>query len=388
MGLKTAELLRNLCTTLGHEDAIVVCCKKLVAEHWLEDADDLRNIPRERLESWGVPLKLICEIFEYLEEHDAKSALSGWSSWVNYTLRPALSRSAPAVAINYFKSSVHRHNDPEDWAVRKLQSAWRCRVAKRQVQQDKVLELLDRRDCKLLSPEKAEKVREERAKEKLRRVVRRWRARRATRLAQAGGPNAGSTLPGNRGSKTSHDIKATAQDPVTQLTASLGAVGPNLIFDHCVQVSQGKIKECETSEFVRKIGDELARESPEMAPVIHRLVTINWLEEIDDLELVQDRHWTEWQIPERVVLKIKSKLLERTEGQVSEWIGRACNPFAALWGGSSSASSNDQSRAAGGRRNVEVEDAERRPAPAGPSAAAAKRAAQAKAAFGAPKSRR
>merc|ERR1712129_205261 len=82
---------------------------------------------------------------------------------------------------------------------------------------------------------------------------------------------------------------------------------------HLAVASKGRLLECETTDLLVKLGSEMGRQRDEMAPHIHRLVTLNWLEDIDDLLLVEDRHWTDWDLPERLVLQIKAELAGRRE---------------------------------------------------------------------------
>ena len=64
--MDTKTILINLCRDLNHKEAVAPLCKKIVVDNWLTKADDLRHVPRSHFEHWGVPLKLIDEIYDYL----------------------------------------------------------------------------------------------------------------------------------------------------------------------------------------------------------------------------------------------------------------------------------------------------------------------------------
>lgn len=263
-------------------------------------------------------MKLIHAIWAYLEDHAAQANLASMSAFINYTLRPTVAAYGPAAAVSFMKDKFNRHSNPEEWAARKLQGYFRCRQARRARLKDEALDKLEPMEYKRLSPEQSFELRKSRAEAKLRKLVHRWRHNRAVRLAKLG-PGGEHMRRSQR--RVSHNVKLTAAVPVIQLTANAGAVGANLIFDHCVAVSKGRIKDCEVTEMIRSIADELGRTREELDGLIHRLVTMNWLEAVDDLEFVADRHWTSWEVPEKVAQVIKQKLLERTTDHVNKYFG-------------------------------------------------------------------
>merc|ERR1711862_22515 len=62
---------------------------------------------------------------------------------------------------------------------------------------------------------------------------------------------------------------------------------------------------------LREIGERLGHSGHEIEHVINCLVGEQWLDTVDDLhDLVEDRHWQEWDFPEQVVVEIKLALSE------------------------------------------------------------------------------
>lgn len=315
-GMKTKDLLKSLCENLGHADCVGFLAKKLCNEHWLDKADDLRYVPRARLEGWGVPLKLVAEIYQTLEEQEVSWNVNGISAYINYTVRPAVSSTAPFAYFSKLKDDELREKNPEEWAARRLQGRWRTRKMFKARQADALASVLSSKDFGRKSEEQMHEVRRKRAEDKLRRLVRLWRARRAF----------------NKGREVLKKAKALDKEAADVL-AMVGASGEDGVASslvggsvelHIVQAwldKGGKLKDCEVSRLLRQIGNELEREPDDITPHIHRLVTINWLEDVEDLELVEDRHWTQWDMPEQLVVRIKSVLLEKTEGSIYASVG-------------------------------------------------------------------
>ncbi|CAK0855064.1 unnamed protein product [Prorocentrum cordatum] len=90
-------------------------------------------------------------------------------------------------------------------------------------------------------------------------------------------------------------------DPLKGIEASLA------------RLHKGRPKHCPVAELMYRLGRELKREEHEITPLVHRLVTLNWLEDVRDLELAEDRHWERWGFPEKLVVLIKAELLELSE---------------------------------------------------------------------------
>lgn len=79
------------------------------------------------------------------------------------------------------------------------------------------------------------------------------------------------------------------------------------------RIHKGQPKSCPVTELLYRLGRELKRHDNEITPLIHRLVTVNWLEQIADLNLAQDRHWEAWGFPEKLVVMIKAEVREQQE---------------------------------------------------------------------------
>jgi hypothetical protein len=113
--------------------------------------------------------------------------------------------------------------------------------------------------------------------------------------------------------------KATLQVRIESINASGARLGElpgdplKGIEAALARLHKGRPKHCPVTELMYKLGRELKREDHEITPLVHRLVTLNWLEEVRDLELAEDRHWERWGFPEKLVVLIKAELLERSE---------------------------------------------------------------------------
>lgn len=325
--MQTQELLQHLCINLGHQDAVTALVKKLVSENWLEKVDDLRQTPRDRLENWGVPLKLISELQEELQNDEAKANVAGVNAWVNYTARPWVQRSAPYLLTRAFKDNVQRRVDPEEWAALRLQGAWRCRKLRQQKAQDEVLVAFDMEDFATQTEEEKYRIRRERAEARIKRFVRRWRYNRLKKGSSKVPSHPTGSAAGARVAARRQTALAAALQVADQAVAAAAASDPEVevfgysISKHLAQASQGKMRNCEVTELLVKLGKNMGKSKEEMAPHIHRLVTLNWLEDIDDLRLIEEHHWADWEMPERLVIAIKADLLERREARVSEGVG-------------------------------------------------------------------
>ncbi|CAE7598211.1 for, partial [Symbiodinium necroappetens] len=261
--------------------------KKLVGEHWLEKVDDLRYVPSTRLEGWGVPLKLIDEIYDFLAENDADEGAHNVNAYVNYTLRPAVQGFTPAISFAKLRDDAEKRRHPKTWAARRLQHWFRNRQKQRArrplVTDDQVLSWVEDGDFFKPDSGKSKELREKRAKESLKKGVARWRERKAREKAQ-----------GVRGPQT----RPAPADP---FLAKIAATSPNTIPAFLAQRAAANPRKCEVSELFSEFGKTLNQSDEELRPYVHRLVTINWLEEKEDLSLVEDRHWEAWAIPEKLV---------------------------------------------------------------------------------------
>ncbi|CAE7168346.1 for [Symbiodinium pilosum] len=267
--------------------------KKLVGEHWLEKVDDLRYVPKSRLEGWGVPLKLIDEVYDFLEENDADEGAHNVNAYVNYTLRPAVQGFTPSISFTKLRDDAEKRRHPKTWAARRLQRWFRNRQRQRArrplVTDDQVLSWVEDGDFFKPDSGKSKEMREKRAKESLKKGVARWRERKLREKAQ-----------GIRGPQA-------RPPPADPFLAKIAATSPNTIPAFLAQRAAAQPRKCEVSELFSEFGKTLNQSDEELRPYVHRLVTINWLEEKEDLMLVEDRHWEAWAIPEKLVVLAKKE---------------------------------------------------------------------------------
>jgi len=100
---------------------------------------------------------------------------------------------------------------------------------------------------------------------------------------------------GNRGSLKS------------DLSSSTGGGLADLLLRH----SAGHARDCEVSRLLHRVFG-VAKQGAEGTNEVylHRLVTQNWIEEIEDLNLVEDKHYEDWNFPEKIVVVLKQELAE------------------------------------------------------------------------------
>jgi len=304
----TADVIQLLCLKLGHEDGSAPIIKKLVAQNWLEKADDLRYVPLTRLEKWGVPLKLVYEIRDFINDQEADQTLAGMKAFYNYDMRPTLSGwFSPTAAIDQMLDGAMRRQNPTEWAANVFQRFRRNKVRKRE--KDAPNEALDALvqswietgDNFKRSEEEAYERRRKRAEEKLCGFVKMWRERKA------GIPKPQSRrLPVGLVSA----ISATGQDGAIPggLSGTSGGLAALIS-----RRGSGKLRKCPVSELLSSIATQIGRSDQDVAPHVHRLVMLNWLEEVADLDLVEDRHWEEWETPEKLVIEIKAAVRAHME---------------------------------------------------------------------------
>lgn len=266
--------------------------KKLVGEHWLEKVEDLRYVPQHRLESWGVPLKLIDEIYDFLAENEADEGAHDFNAYVNYTLRPTMqSYLTPSITFSKLRDDAEKRRQPRTWAAKRLQRWFRHRQQQRArkpvITEDQVLSWVEDGDFFKPDAGKSQETREKRAKESLKKGVARWRARKAREKAE------GLSGPQQRA------------PPADSFLAKIVETSPNTIPAFLAQRAAAKPRDCEVYQLFTEFGNKLNQSEEEMRPYVHRLVTINWIEEKEDLVLVEDRHWDAWAIPEKLVVLAK-----------------------------------------------------------------------------------
>lgn len=312
--MKTQELIRSLCLKLGHEDAATAIVKKIVGENWLEEAEDLAGVARVTLERWEVPLKLVDEIDDYMLDTKATAISSGVSAWVNYTARPALVRmTGISGAMETLRRDAEKRNYPETWAARRLQRWWRRRKNERdqRLLQKALRSSLSAEDFKRPTERETERVRRARAEEKIRQAVRQWvERRRAAKNSQKGRGKSGSSASAAAARSTPQGKSQASPGARLSLRSEDGSergTASNSLAAALLRMSRGEVRPCEMALAAKRVVAAMGRDEKEMMPHIHRLVTQNWLEELDDLDLVEDRHWQAWGMPEKFVMSLRDE---------------------------------------------------------------------------------
>jgi len=287
----TKDLLKNLCSELQKDAFAGTLIKKLVGEHWLEKVEDLRYVPQHRLESWGVPLKLIDEIYDFLAENEVDEGAHDVNAYMNYTLRPAMqSYLTPSISFSKLRDDAEKRRQPQTWAAKRLQRWFRHRQQQRArkpvITEDQVLSWVEDEDFFKPDAGKSQEMREKRAMQSLKKGVARWRARKTREKTEG----------------VSGIQRAAPTDP---FLAKIVEMSPNTIPAFLAQRAAAVPRDCEVYQLFIQFGNSLNQSEEEMRPYVHRLVTINWLEEKEDLALVEDRHWDAWAIPEKLVVLAK-----------------------------------------------------------------------------------
>lgn len=305
----TRDLIHTLCSKLDHEDKSTLIIKKLVQENWLEKVEDLHYVPRSRLERWEVPLKLVDEIYDFVIEQEANAFSNGVSAWVNYSLRPTIDHymSGPIASnIEWLRDDAEKRNNPDVWAAKRMQRWYRRRKRRRLQEKDSqlmtlaLMEANDSSEFSRLDDKENYRRRRERAMVKIRIAVRAWvtRLREKKRRGQA-------TSSKGRGKGKDDGAKQNSQ------SADTGCPGLAVLL---LRHSEGKAKDCEVRRLLLKVFQVVKHgEEDKNLIFLHRLVTQNWIEEMDDLELIEDKHYEEWQFPEKVVVLLKQELREHRE---------------------------------------------------------------------------
>lgn len=294
---KTADLIKSLCKELGHEDGATACVKKIVQNNWVVDMNDLKQVPIETFEKWGLPLKLCFKIMEAMADEAAADYWKGLNATVNYTLRPKMAKLQSGTV-----QFMQKRANPKDWAARKMQAYFRKRqrlkAMKANEDEEKAKhmddaemeDLLAGEEFKRMDDNEAHQLREQRAKDKIRRAVRRWKARRERKL---------------RG----EDVDGGGIRRFSLLLSH--ATTPGVL---------GAPKDCEVTDFLMKLGqDELGFEEEKVTGWVRMIVNQHWIENIEDLDLVDDRHWKAWDVPK----KFSDKVRERTTTTTGKVLGAA-----------------------------------------------------------------
>jgi len=312
----TADVINVLCLKLGHEEGSTPIIKKLVAQNWLEKADDLRYVSFTRLEKWGVPLKLVHEIKNFINDQEADQTLASMKAFYNYDMRPTLSGwFSPAAALDQMIDGAMRRQNPKEWAAKVFQRFRKNKLAKRQRSNPNeglnalVQTWLEEGDNKTLSEEKKDERRRKRAEEQLRGFVKMWREQRE-RKRKAGIP-------------TTHPRRLAGNEPGASSSSVAGTAGGLA----ALITRRGKLPQCPVAQLLLSIAKQIGRSEEDVEPHVRRLVTLNWLEEVADLDLVEERHWEEWEIPEKLVIEIKAAVRAHLDNEFQTNVINWCSKW-------------------------------------------------------------
>merc|ERR1719243_286705 len=98
----------------------------------------------------------------------------------------------------------------------------------------------------------------------------------------------------------------------------------------------GPAKECEVAHLLEDIGRELTRTAGTGDPsdfgdldvhrLVRRIVVCNWIEDIEDIHLVDDWHWKEWEIPEKVASRLRKTAQEQAEAKLADRMSCCIQP--------------------------------------------------------------
>eukprot|EP00930_Biecheleria_cincta_P040617 TRINITY_DN27822_c0_g1_i1.p1 TRINITY_DN27822_c0_g1~~TRINITY_DN27822_c0_g1_i1.p1 ORF type:complete len:316 (+),score=71.30 TRINITY_DN27822_c0_g1_i1:73-1020(+) len=296
---QTKDLINNLCAGLDKDAYAGTLVKKIVGENMLTHVEDLRQVPTGRLEHWGLPLKLIDEINDWLDENQAESNLSDVSAYINYNVRPVMAMVANPV-INTLQEVSEKQRYPQSWAARRIQRNFRARQARKLrkplVTDEQVMSWVEEGEFFKPSEKQSQELREKRAKEIIRGGVKMWKERKERERAA--------------GKK----ISTKKELPKDQFLASLIKSNPGSIPALLASRAGPEPIRCPVTEMFEDLGPEVTLTAEDLRPVMHRLVTINWIEEVEDLSLVEDRHWEAWNVPEKVAQLVKEKASEKAPG--------------------------------------------------------------------------
>jgi len=331
--MDTYHVIHALCVKLDHRDAAASLVKKLVKENWLENVNDLRYVPRRRFEQWGMPLKLIHELNDYFDDMDATAAHQGISSFFNYEIRPGLSWLAGGTGfLQKLRDDAEKRRHPQVYAAKVIQQWWRrCRAERLLADTEgAVEEWLCKDDFAVPGERQARERRLRRAQEKLRRFVRRWRKARQEKRSKSGGGTASRAA-------SRAAARASRQNDISpfEVTRKEGELkdDPGSIAVALWRLNNGVLKDCEVTRLLWRIGAAVHRSQEEMEPYAHRLVTLNWLENISDLDLIEEQNWEDWAFPEKIVVLIKLELQEQADETMFQGINQAARGFTSFFSG-------------------------------------------------------
>jgi len=288
--MKIRDLIEEICDDLGHPEATKHVLKILCIKNWLMEATDLEHVPDKTLIAWGLPFMLVCAIRSRSEEIASKKVRSQRNGVINYTILPAI-QSGPAMkAYNWAWDQIDKSMNSEDWAARKLQGWWRCRKA--ETLGFDLAEIHTEGGGYMTLAGRIKAVQENEAKGKMSVMVPFWRNKKKRSHASV------SKKYEEEGDSLSIlGIKATA-------STSLGRWMQDQIARDW-RAHQDEPVDCEVKTLIEDIVEEIAPEGANPTPHIHRLVTLNWIEQIPDLIPISDHFWDQWELPHGLVAELK-----------------------------------------------------------------------------------
>eukprot|EP00913_Durusdinium_trenchii_P020903 g19641.t1 len=197
----------------------------------------------------------------------------------------------PSITFSKLRDDAEKRRQPRTWAAKRLQRWFRHRQQQRArkpvITEDQVLSWVEELMFISYHAEGGSQLetREKRAKESLKKGVARWRARKAREKAE------GLSGPQQRA------------PPADSFLAKIVETSPNTIPAFLAQ----RAVDCEVYQLFTEFGNKLNQSEEEMRPYVHRLVTINWIEEkepsllgvsvwVRDTPWMFRRIWSLWRI--------------------------------------------------------------------------------------------
>jgi len=292
------EILDDMCSQLGHPECAKHCVKVLCCRHWFAFARELEYVQDHCLVSWGLPLMLVVTLKKTIIEISKKERVSQTYGYLNYTIRPFIATSGPARFVSWASERYEKHQDVEVWAARKLQRKWRCRQALKRLEEHKSKK--SEQIAKAMTLQLTKEQKEDKARAMLSALVPKWRERQDRKLKK--------TANGAR-KAASVDAKVLTGTSIKGLTSSGELLQNNIAAEFVIYGSI--VPDCEVTRLVKKIVGCVGQDKNDSVLYIHRLVTLNWLEDLDDLQNVDDETWVRWEIPYAMVQEIKIALETR-----------------------------------------------------------------------------
>jgi len=350
------ELMEDLCEDLGYPELAKHCIKVLCIRHYMHWVKELDDVHQRNLLCWGFPYMLARATkltLELIRKRQAEAASQGR---INYVIRPALHRLHPSDILNMASNFFAKQWNPEEWAALKVQRWWRRHVAHRietsssssgnggtgssssftsgtsvsssssSESTDPETESDSSSSCSSYSSssnahthatskskEEEKKAKEERhaqkekeAKETLSILAVKWRDRKTAEHKRKFASKLGTEkdmkrvlgLEPNAGT----DCGDWLQEQVAAEWEAYGSV----------------VKKCKVSYLIRKITDEIGPADTDPTPYIHRVVTLNWCEDLHDLAHIDEKTWLSWELPFLLMHELKHAAHRRSD-KAYEW---------------------------------------------------------------------